>query len=274
MKLETLQPFLKWPGGKRWAISRLLPLVKAQLSGSYFEPFLGGGALFFALAPARAVLSDINDDLMNVYRVTRSAPDILLSRLKRIPVSKAQYEATKSQSGASDVDRAVRFLYLNRTCFGGIYRLNQSGQFNVPYGGGLRGPATLWRRGLLHDASSVLRNAVLNTCDFEESLDAAGRGDVVYCDPTYTVTHDNNGFIRYNESNFSWEDQERLSVAVKRANRRGSTVLLSNAHHSDVRSLFKAPTRWVLRRNSMVSADPTHRKQVAEYLFYWPGRSI
>jgi DNA adenine methylase len=268
-----VQPFLKWPGGKRWAVSRLMPLVRSHLSGSYVEPFLGGGALFFALAPARAVLSDINDELMNAYRLTKTRPDILLQHLKRLPVSAAHYEHIRGQSGGSDVRRAVRFLYLNRTCFGGIYRLNQSGQFNVPYGGGDRTPAALWARGLLQQASAVLANAVLNTCDFEQSIDASASGDFIYCDPTYTVAHDNNGFVRYNERNFSWVDQGRLAAAIKKANRRGCTVLLSNAHHSDVRSLFDAPKRWTLMRNSAVSADPTFRRPVAEYLFFWPGRS-
>lgn len=273
MKPGVTQPFLKWPGGKRWAAAKMLPLIKAHLSGSYFEPFLGGGALFFALSPARAVLADKNDELMNVYRMTKADPDLLLDRLKRLPVNEVHYELIRSQNGGSRVDRAVRLLYLNRTCFGGIYRLNRSGRFNVPYGGGSRTPATLWTRGLLHAASKALGNAVLKTCDFEELLDEATRGDVVYCDPTYTVAHDGNGFIRYNESNFSWQDQQRLSAAIEGAARRGSTVLLSNAHHPEVRALFKAPKRWVLRRNSAVSADSSCRREVAEYLFFWPGQA-
>ena len=99
-----------------------------------------------------------------------------------------------------------------------------------------------------------------------------GKGDFVYCDPTYTVAHDNNGFVRYNERNFSWRDQERLAAAIKRAHDRGASVLLSNAHHSDISDLFRAPRRSVLRRTSRISRDVSCRVGVAEYLFFWPGQ--
>jgi DNA adenine methylase len=162
--------------------------------------------------------------------------------------------------------RAARFLYLNRTAFGGIYRVNLRGQFNVPFGGGERTPALLWKTDALQLASKTLRSARLKVSDFESIIDAAGSGDVVYCDPTYTVAHDNNGFVRYNERNFTWEDQIRLAKAAFRAAKRGSTVLVSNANHDSVRELYRGAHIEVLNRISTVTPLPAKRRPVEELL--------
>jgi DNA adenine methylase len=147
-----------------------------------------------------------------------------------------------------------------------MYRLNQAGKFNVPYGGGEREPSALWRTGILTEASAVLKNAELRAADFEVVLEEAGPGDVVYCDPTYTVTHDQNGFIRYNNRNFSWADQERLAKAASRASRRNATVIVSNAHHREIRRLFKTAAFETLARFSALCPDPSRRRTVLEYL--------
>lgn len=265
-------PFLKWPGGKRWALRTLSPIVKTYLRGVYFEPFVGGGALFFGVAPPEAVLSDINADLINAYEMARDHPRALINRLKKMAVSRSEYQAIRAATGGSALERATRLIYLNRTGFGGIYRLNRLGQFNVPYGGGERTPAPLWERGLLLSASNTLKQADLMVCDFEVCLALAGRGDLVYCDPTYTVTHDQNCFIRYNQRNFLWSDQERLAEAIRSAAGRGCTVLLSNAHHVSVQALFRPPQSWILNRKSTVSPHPVQRRLIQEYLFLWPGR--
>ena len=264
---------LRWPGGKQWAVKRLVPLVRVHLSGTYFEPFLGGGALYFALRPNRAILSDINPELINTYRMVREHPRAVIRRLRRMSVSAKSYYIIRAEDGGSEIERAARFLYLNRTCFGGIYRLNQEGRFNVPYGGGDRNPALLWERGVLLSAAEALGAADLEASDFEPVIDRAKAGDVVYCDPTYTVTHDHNGFIRYNERNFSWSDQERLSLAISRAHKRGATIVLTNAHHRLIRRLFDAPRAWILHRHSSVSCSAEFRRPVSEYLLLWPGEA-
>lgn len=264
-------PFLKWPGGKRWALQTVVPIIRRYLTGRYVEPFLGGGAIFFALAPEKALLSDLNPELMNVYQMTKRHPRALINRLKALPVSEEEYLRIRNSEGGSAVERAVRFMYLNRTCFSGVYRVNRTGQFNVPYGGGERTPAVLWERRLVVNASQLLANADLRTGDFEGALDESRFGDVVYCDPTYTVAHDVNGFVRYNERNFAWSDQERLSKAISRAAKRRVTILLSNAHHPSIRAVFPAPRRLLLNRQSTVSSVTAGRRMVAEYLFIWPG---
>jgi DNA adenine methylase len=263
---DPVSPFLKWPGGKRWASGLIVKLIRRRLTNTYYEPFLGGGSVFFALRPQRAVLSDVNADLINTYKMVKTRSSALVPRLKRLRVDQVTFECVRQSQPDSEIERAVRFLYLNRTAFGGIYRVNLSGKFNVPFGGGERTPAPLWERGLLADAASALRKVRISHADFESVINRATGGDVVYCDPTYTVTHGNNGFIRYNERNFSWADQERLACAAKRASDRGAAVIITNASHPAIHEIYSGARVRVLRRKSLVSTDITKRRSVQELL--------
>jgi DNA adenine methylase len=262
----TTKPFLKWPGGKRWLAHEIAKLLRRRLQSRYFEPFLGGGAVFFALRPELATLSDINADLVNVYRQVRDDPDRVLTYLKTIPVTSKHYYLIRRDTPPCRIKQAAHFLYLNRTAFGGIYRLNKEGQFNVPYGGGDRKPTPLWKDNLIASSSKALKGVSLKISDFEPMLDKATEGDVVYCDPTYTVAHEHNGFVRYNERNFSWTDQMRLAAAALRAYERGALVIISNAYHSSIRQLYKEFTARRFTRKSLVSASADARKTVHEYL--------
>ncbi len=264
---RRVEPFLKWPGGKRWLVPRLLELIGDMRFNRYFEPFAGGAALFFALQPRSAVLSDINVDLINTYRQVRSHASELMLRLRRLSVDRETYYDLRAQEPKDRIDRAVKFLYLNRTAFGGIYRLNRQGRFNVPYGGGQRSPAILWERDLLRPAARVLRRSELRADDFQSVLEEAGAGDLVYCDPTYTVSHSDNGFVRYNESNFRWEDQRRLAEACRELQARGATVLVSNAAHSAVRSVFDHAEVYGFSRPSTVCPRLDGRRTVQEDVF-------
>jgi DNA adenine methylase len=266
MKADETAPFLKWPGGKRWASRMIAGMIGKRLRGTYYEPFLGGGAVFFQLRPDQPVLSDINSDLINTYMLVRDRPAELISRLRRLSVDKQTYDHMRETEPDDNLMRAVRFLYLNRTAFSGIYRLNLQGRFNVPFGGGERTHKILWEKSLLRNASRALEGADIRHEDFETMLDSAQDGDVVYCDPTYTVAHDNNGFVRYNERNFSWADQIRLAAAAMRASGRGALVIVSNAKHSSVCELYDGANIQVLTRNSTVSTDIAKRQAVKELL--------
>jgi len=268
------QPFLKWPGGKRWLVPTLLDLVRRYDCATYREPFLGGGALFFALRPKLAELSDLNPELINTYRQVKYKAATLTAQLRNIPVDYETYNALRSQQGGTAIERGVRFLYLNRTAFSGMYRLNRAGRFNVPFGGGERTTAPLWEADLLRFAARALRTARLEAMDFEIAMSRAVEGDFVYCDPTYSVAHNNNGFVRYNERNFSWEDQKRLARACRNAASRGATVVVSNAHHHEILQLFAPPAYSVVRRISRLCPQREHRRLVEEYLFVYPGRRI
>jgi DNA adenine methylase len=240
--------------------------LQGQEFRRYVEPFLGGGAMFFGLRPSLANLSDVNAELINVYQQVARNPRKLLRSLQDLPVTQDTFLSLRAENTGSPGRRAVRFLYLNRTAFGGMYRVNRQGQFNVPYGGGHRTPAPLWTDRLLCRAASRLGTATVEVLDFEVALSAAQDGDLVYCDPTYTVTHDNNGFVRYNETNFSWADQRRLASGATAAAGRGATVLVSNAHHPDIRALYPDADIHTVYRASCLCPDPEKRRRAAEYL--------
>jgi DNA adenine methylase len=266
-----VKPFLKWPGGKRWILPHIASLFRDRVFGTYFEPFLGGGAVFFGLAPRQAVLSDINSELITTYCQVRDAPNEVLDRLKDLAVDRATYYRLREWEPRSDLDKAVRFLYLNRTAFAGMYRLNQQGKFNVPFGGGQRTPEPLWRDNLLISASTALRDVTVIQSDFEPVLKRAVAGDLVYCDPTYTVAHNSNGFIRYNERNFSWCDQKRLAKVAADSAKRGVTVLVSNAAQPEIRDLYPNAHVAVLQRKTLLSPRPEKRRSTEEYLLILDG---
>ena len=258
---------MKWPGGKRWLCRTIAGLVADLRFDRYFEPFLGGGAVYFAIQPKQCVLSDINSDLINVYQQVKRCPNKLVEELKKLPVTSEFYAALRSEHPTGKVRQAIRFLFLNRTAFGGMYRVNQNGDFNVPFGGGHRTPNVLWDSNLLTEAASALKTAELKCDDFEVVLEGARSGDLAFCDPTYTVTHNNNGFVRYNESNFRWADQIRLAKVCAGLRAKGVTVIVSNAFHKEVRDLYDGATIIPVARPNTLCPKPEKRGRTQEYLF-------
>ena len=248
-----------------------MPFLDHKIFGTeqerYMEPFLGGGAFFFYFQFVPAVLSDINEDLINTYIQVKNHPDELIARLKTLEIDIYTYSRLRSSRPICPIERAVRFLYLNRTAFAGIYRLNKKGEFNVPFGKAARGTAALWDSDLLMSASLALQGTTIFASDFQAVIDNAGEGDLIYCDPTYTMTHNNNGFRKYNEICFSWSDQERLAKCCSEAAERGATVIVSNAYHLDVRQLYDGFESFVVQRKSVVCPDPTKRVTTNEYVF-------
>ena len=258
----TLTPLFRWPGGKRWLVPSLRQLLPLTYS-SYYEPFFGGGALFFAEQPSNAVLSDVNDELMACYRAVRDTPGEVEACLQKLPRDKDSYYHVRSTAPDDPVERAARLIYLTTLAFNGIYRVNRQGVFNVPYGG--REYVNLGAAGSLSSYSRALGSAKIRSGDFEESLQSAGKGDVVFLDPPYTVTHSNNGFLRYNESIFSMQDQRRLADAAEALASRGAHVIVTNAQHSSVSDLYSDVFRRIaVRRTSRMAADPARRLAVEE----------
>ncbi len=260
------EPFLKWAGGKRWLV-RSHPHLFPKFSGTYFEPFLGSGAVFFHLQPEKAVLSDKNKALIDTYSVVRDFPHALHSRLAKFQQlhSTRFYYETRSSIPSGKIDQAARFIYLNRTCFNGLYRENRKGEFNVPMGTKTQ---VQFPEGTLADLSKQLKNADLVPRDFEDTLNKVRQGDFVFVDPPYTVSHNNNGFIKYNDVLFSWEDQKRLADAVRRASKAGAYVLVSNANHNALVELYSGfMTRYALARASILSGKPTGRRGTEEAVF-------
>jgi len=261
-----LKPFLKWPGGKRWLIEDHRDLLPKRINGRYIEPFLGSGAVFFHLRPREAILSDINSELIEAYSAVKRAHRAIVARLSvhhvQHSIDPERYYDVRSEIPATANDRAARMLYLNRTCFNGIYRVNQKGEFNVPRGSKTKVlmPEDMWP-----EWSKALRNAQLRNSDFEPIIDTARQGDFLFVDPPYTVHHNMNGFIKYNEVMFSWDDQIRLAKAMDRARKRGVRILMTNANHESVRSLYgKGFKQATVSRFSSVSGKSEGRSSFEE----------
>ena len=266
MTVGALKPFLKWAGGKRWLTSSgALPSVVA--SAQYIEPFLGSAAVFFHLRPTRAILSDLNGELVHLYRVMRDHPVELAQHMERHHELHARdhYYAVRSILPTGPVARAARFLYLNRTCWNGLYRVNVKGEFNVPIG---TKSSVLFSDDDFEAVANTLSAAELLCSDFEPVIARAQKGDVVFADPPYTARHNLNGFLKYNERIFSWADQVRLAECLQEAVRRGASVIVTNANHASVRELYAGVFKYQeLSRASVLAASPGRRGRTTEALF-------
>lgn len=258
----VVTPPLKWAGGKRWFISKYKDLLPTSF-GAYHEPFLGSAAVFFDLQPKRAVLTDINEELINLYRVIRDMPVDLAARMRthQNKHSADHYYTVRAQKPRTELNKAARTLYLNRTCWNGLYRVNLKGEFNVPKG---TKDKVVMESDNFDSISKVLRRATVECQDFEQTIDEANRGDFVFVDPPYTVAHNNNGFVKYNQHLFSWEDQVRLRHAVERAATRGVKVLVTNAAHQSVIDLYSGFSQSIVDRAGIISGDSKYRGRYQE----------
>ena len=264
--MASREPFLKWAGGKRWLVRQHAHLLPS-FTGKYIEPFLGSGAVFFHLEPEVALLSDKNEELIATYRVVRDTPyalDRRLSELQELHSAKFYYKM-RSDTPSTKIGRAARFIYLNRTCWNGLYRVNMKGQFNVPVG---TKTAVEFPENALAGLSKSLKRVELVESDFETSIDRAEKGDFIFVDPPYTVSHNNNGFIKYNDVLFSWKDQIRLAKAVQRASDRGAFVFVSNANHDKLIKLYADfAFHYTLGRASILSGKTEGRRSTEEAAF-------
>jgi DNA adenine methylase len=262
-------PLIKWPGGKRELLKSILPLLRAAPK-RYFEPFVGGAALFFALQPPSALLSDTNEELINLYRQVRNAPDDLIKVLEQFENSEKSYYKVRASKFDCPVSKAARLLYLTKLSFNGIHRVNLKGEFNVPYGH--KSHVAPCNQEQIRSSSRALRTAKLKVCDFEVATADAKKGDLIYFDPPYTVAHANNGFIKYNEKIFSWDDQRRLAAHAVRLAKRGCHVVVSNATHYSIAELYADFDAIVAERFSRIAASSAHRRVITESIYYRMGR--
>jgi DNA adenine methylase len=263
--MTMIEPFLKWPGGKRWLTKHYLHMFP-KTYGKYIEPFLGGAAVFFALSPEDAYLSDANAELVNAYnRIKNDWQKIEMSLARYHEKHDSEfYYKVREKLPTEPIARAVRFLYLNRTCFNGIYRVNREGNFNVPMG---TKDAVSFESGYLEKVAHALKNARIRRRDFSVAIGKANKGDFVFIDPPYTVMHDNNGFVKYNAQLFSWQDQARLAAAIKTAAHRGVLIMMSNANHTSVKTLYNGfGNHHILTRASVLAGNPDRRRSATELL--------
>lgn len=263
--LTPTRPFLKWAGGKRWLAGVLAGLL-GNGRGRHIEPFVGSGACFFQSSAATAILADSNPHLMACFRIVRDRPEQLIRSLSRLNISIDTFDRLRHQGPINEHRRAVRLLYLNRTAFNGLYRVNREGRFNVPFG--CKSSTALCDRLAIRDCSLRLANVELPTADFRKTLRRVRKEDRVYLDPPYTVMHNNNSFRRYNERIFSWHDQCTLASIADSLARGGTRVVVTNALHSDVIALYSADTftGYALSRPTNMAASTASRGTCTEFL--------
>jgi len=261
--VKEAAPFVKWVGGKRAILPQLATRFPRRF-GRYFEPFLGGGAVFFHLQPDRAVLSDYNPELITTYQVVRDDVQSLIAHLASHRNDEAYYYDLRSQDPEtmSAVERASRLIYLNRTCFNGLYRVNSRGGFNVPFGRH-KNPTICNEPGLLA-ASEALQGAKLSHENYMTVLEEAYAGDFIYFDPPYHPLNATANFTSYTPGSFGAQDQADLAQTFRALADRGCKVMLSNSDTPLIRELYADFYIETVMAPRMVNRDATKRGAIAE----------
>ena len=249
------KPFVKWAGGKR----QLIPVLNENLPksfGTYFEPFLGGGALLFHILTERnnqkCSISDLNSDLVLAYTTIRNRIDDLISSLKNHERNyhkdaKSYYYSVRESNPRSEIEKTSRLLFLNRTCFNGLYRVNSKGKFNVPLG--RYSNPNIVNEDNLRSVSSILQSSkvAIKCRDFESVLRDAKKGDLVYFDPPYQPVSDTANFTSYTNKDFTFDDLSRLAELCFKLDSKGCKVMLSNSDSNEVSDMFKGKP-WKIHR--------------------------
>jgi len=259
-------PFLRWAGGKTWLIKHLDSILGNLQINHYHEPFLGGAAIFFSLDIKKmSYLSDVNAELIETCITIKNHPQEIIQALLNFDNTEDQYYQIRAMEPQDEIERAARFVYLNQTSYNGLYRVNRNGKYNVPYG---------FRENMVYDtnriinASKKLRKTNISHGDFTINKYKIQQGDLVFLDPPYTVSHNNNGFIEYNQKLFSLDDQYRLSKYIDYVKKKNAYYILTNAAHNTIREIFEKGDRALeLNRYSTIGGKNAKRKKVTEYIF-------
>ena len=283
IKIDTLhndksyQPFIKWVGGKRGLLEQILPLLPKNFK-DYHEPFLGGGALFFELyskgllKDKNIYLSDINAELINAYSVVKNSPYELIDSLKEYKAkhSKEFYyqirelDRLDNYNTLSNLEKATRFIYLNKTCFNGLYRVNKKGYFNTPIGS-YKNPNIADEDTLLN-ASKALQNATINVQPFEDVLNYAKKDDLVYFDPPYYPLNETSNFTSYDSNCFLEDKQRELHQVFNKLSKYGVNVVLSNSDTVFIKELYKNFDINIVNANRFINSKSSGRGKIAEVL--------
>jgi DNA adenine methylase len=270
-------PFVKWAGGKAALVSQIVSRVpRDRTFDRYVEPFVGAGALLFWIRRSFPGLScriaDSNEELINAYLAIRDDVERVLAKLETHQAlhSEDHYYNVRRASPHDPVERAARFIYLNRTCYNGLYRVNRRGRFNVPIGRYDR-PRIVDRENLLA-VGTALGSVSIETADFEASTEGAGRGDLVYFDPPYHPLTETSAFTSYTSSGFGILEQRRLARIFEKLSRRGAFVILSNSSSDFVRELYQSldprPRIDEVSMPRAINSKATSRGPVPELLIY------
>ena len=273
-----VRPFLKWAGGKRQLLPEIVKYVpKLTSKHTYYEPFIGGGALLFELQPLKADINDRNGELINCYLVIKDSLDELMAELSKDKYSnneKSYYDmrdldrSTKKYAKLSAVEKAARIIYLNKTCYNGLFRVNSQGQFNVPFGR-YKNPNFL-DDAVLRAVNKYLNSnrITLSNLDFEEAVKDAKKGDFIYLDPPYDPVSETASFTGYDVNGFNKDEQKRLKTVFDDLNNRGCKVMMSNSCTDFILDLNKdyQDTIKIVRATRSINSNALKRGMVNEVL--------
>ncbi|MFA5474262.1 MAG: Dam family site-specific DNA-(adenine-N6)-methyltransferase [Acholeplasmataceae bacterium] len=280
---EKMLPLLKWAGGKRKIARKIIDLIDHDLQdGTYFEPFLGGGAVLFELLPNKAVCFDYNRDLIEFYNVVKSKPEKLIRVLDKKYKNQNDrdfyYETRELDRDEEnfkrmgDVERAARFMYLNKTCYNGLWRVNSNGYNNVPFGRYVN-PKILDEDGIRLASRYFNENHItFYNSDFSDVLEHAKKGDLIYFDPPYDVEEKQSEFVSYTKNGFSRDDQIRLKNVCDELVERGAVVAISNSKTKFIQELFKGKNYKYYTINDnikvrrVIASNVNSRKLIEEVL--------
>ena len=271
MKNKLLKPFVKWAGGKRQLLSEIRKYVPKRIN-TYYEPFLGGGAVLFDLQPKKYIVNDINAEMINVYRTVKSDVDSLISELRKHK-NEAEYfykvrelDRSTEFKKLGDFERAARIIYLNKTCFNGLFRVNSQGYFNVPFGS-YKNPDIVNEITLraVNKYLTQTDGTVLNG-DFVEAVETANKGSFVYFDPPYDPVSDSSSFTGYTLDGFGKNEQYRLKELCDDLNKRGCKFLLSNSSTDFIKDLYKSYRIEIVQANRAINSVAIGRGRIDEVL--------
>ena len=265
LEKDSPRPFLKWAGGKSRLISQYHRYFPKDFN-TYYEPFLGGGAVFFHFQHHPAVLSDINPELINVYRCVRDRVDDLIALLAehQRKHNKDYYYWMRSNLGSTKIEKAARLIYLNKTCFNGLYRENSKGEFNVPIG--KYDNPKICDPALLYSAAAALQSAEIKVRSFDKVLSYAKSDDFVYFDPPYYPISSTSNFTAYNRDFFSKEDQIKLRDVFAALASRGVKVMLSNSDCELIRELYSNFNIREVSASRAINSNAQKRGKIGEVL--------
>jgi len=268
--VDIPKPFLKWAGGKRQLIPQIDPFFPKYYN-NYIEPFVGGGAIFFYLLPEKAILMDINEELINTYKVIKNNISDLIGLLNEHKNQREYYYNIRNAdrnpiifNELTDIQKCSRTIYMNRCCYNGLYRVNSKGHFNVPFGK-YKNPNFCDEENL-EAVHRALQNASLVNNSFEKCLDFAEKGDFVYFDPPYVPISDSANFTSYTKENFGKNDQIKLFEVFKTLDERGCKLMLSNSYSEFTLELYEDYKINVLRAKRAINSDPNNRGEIKELL--------
>jgi len=270
-----ISPIVKWAGGKRQLLAEIMPLISKNCS-TYVEPFIGGGAVFFELQPKKAIINDYNAELINVYLIIKNNSNELISELEiHERNNKEDYfyelraaDRSPEYADMTNIQRAARIIYLNKTCYNGLYRVNAAGQFNSPYGK-YKNP-NIVNATIIRAMSNYLNKAKVDIKqgDYREALKGLRKGAFVYLDPPYMPISTSSSFTGYTESGFSYDEQVALKQQCDKLREKGISFLQSNSDCPEIRELYREYEIKTVQAKRSINSKANKRGEISEVLIY------